>query len=995
MTSKRITSQASRLSLILILYLLLAVGYSVVVPIGRGADEWAHYHYARFIAQTGRLPLTAAERDQAGYKSDWPPLYHLLAAGLTAGIETTGPPTFKYRADHLRRQMITPFGPEAILHTRDEVWPWQQEILIWHLGRLLSIGLTAGTLIVTYCLARDIFGRLPRPGPLSRERLALVTVACLAFNPRFLFTGMLFNYDSLTLLMSALFFWMIIRVVISYQNQPKAQIRLWAFPILGGLAGLALMTKYLTVLLFLEIILMAWLINRPAAGRLIGQAMVAFLLLITPWFTYLILTFHEIDTYGPVLGTLAPLIRGDGSDRTVEELFAWLSGGQTPPPAHIDRQSYTVGQILAELPMTFWGNPISRPYPLQGFIMTMTLLTGLAAGGLVKVARQRRASRLWLGLLLFHCLLPTPLMLLRLFGARDALEAVQGRHILFLAGPAWAILFVIGLAWLIPRQRWLFQLLLAILLTAGLRQLLFMQQTYPPLLPVQTTPPNVADLHPVEPTVTLKGGAELLGYRLRQEAGVLQVALLWRGGPDYAPQDYLNELQLVADTGTVQANWLGYQTEGRYPTRAWEAGDYIWDEMALPVVGLPADTYRLQWRLVGQETFITLTDYALPQPSAPVTDWRVWPAGRLTERATVQLSCYQPADCEPAAFALLDPQGQRHQPVRLSGHQASFIIEPHWPAGAYHLAIDGRELFRVVNNYRQFKPPSIPQPLNVSFAGQFKLLGYDLPTRYADPGGGLPLTLYWQAETWLGEDLIIFVRLLDDQQQVWGSRDRRPQENYSTLYLAPRQVITDGFALPIEPATPPGVYRVELGLYREVAGQAESLSVINPATGQPTGETSVTLGPFKIGGPPPAVTVQQAEFEQPVGVAFGEQIELLGYNLRFDCSAPGERCQLIWQAYWQPLTTPATDYTLFLHLRNQAGEVVAQKDQPPTGSQYPTSLWQAGEIIRDELQLSLAEVPTGTYHLVIGLYEFTTGQRLPVPGSADNGVLLAEPLVVE
>ena len=128
-------SPGVRLALVLALFLALAVLYSLVVPIGRGADEWAHYWYARFISEHGRLPASPVEREAAGYKSDWPPLYHLLAAGLTAGVDTAGPPTFKYRADNIRRQLVPAQGPEAILHTEDELFPWRQEVLIWRLAR--------------------------------------------------------------------------------------------------------------------------------------------------------------------------------------------------------------------------------------------------------------------------------------------------------------------------------------------------------------------------------------------------------------------------------------------------------------------------------------------------------------------------------------------------------------------------------------------------------------------------------------------------------------------------------------------------------------------------------------------------------------------------------------------------------------------------------------------------------------------------------------------
>ncbi len=192
----------TKLILIVLIYALLAVSYSIVVPIGRGADEWAHYWYAQFIAENGRLPANPAEREAAGYKSDWPPLYHLSAAVVTGWVKTEGPPTFKYRADNIRRQLVPAQGPEAILHTEDELFPWQQEILVWHLGRFLSILFSAGTLLVTYVIALEIFSvnqkaaadsqiENPKSKIPNQKSLALIAVAVLAFNPRLIFTGML------------------------------------------------------------------------------------------------------------------------------------------------------------------------------------------------------------------------------------------------------------------------------------------------------------------------------------------------------------------------------------------------------------------------------------------------------------------------------------------------------------------------------------------------------------------------------------------------------------------------------------------------------------------------------------------------------------------------------------------------------------------------------------------------------------------------------------
>ena len=77
-----------------------------------------------------------------------------------------------------------------------------------------------------------------------------------------------------------------------------------------------------------------------------------------------------------------------------------------------------------------------------------------------------------------------------------------------------------------------------------------------------------------------------------------------------------------------------------------------------------------------------------------------------------------------------------------------------------------------------------------------------------------------------------------------------------------------------------------------------------------------------------------------------------------------------------------------MHLRDPADETVSQKDGPPAGGRYPTSLWETGEIIVDEVTLSLADLPPGQYRPMVGLYDFTTGTRLTVPGVPANELVL-------
>jgi hypothetical protein len=330
------------------------------------------------------------------------------------------------------------------------------------------------------------------------------------------------------------------------------------------------------------------------------------------------------------------------------------------------------------------------------------------------------------------------------------------------------------------------------------------------------------------------------------------------------------------------------------------------------------------------------------------------------------------------------------EPLEAGDRWANFIIEPHWPAGDYSLAgaENGSAFFRVAEGNRDFQMPTIPAPLEVNFAGKMKLLGYALPSRRIEAGGGIPITLYWQGLEWMGEEFVIFTRLLDNQQVGWGGYDRLAQENYSTLLWAPREIIIDGFAVPVAPDAPEGIYTLSLGWYRRTEDEAQSLPILD-ATGQPSDVTSVSLGPVKIGGPPPGVTVTEAAPQVKLAAELGDQVRLLGFDLNLGEAGTWPMAQPVQLSfYWQPLVDPQVDYTVFVHLRRQDGKIVAQADGPPAGGRYPTSLWQTGEIIKDEVTLPPVSLEPGAYEVVVGMYDFTTGQRLPVSGSPDYTILL-------
>ena len=78
----------------------------------------------------------------------------------------------------------------------------------------------------------------------------------------------------------------------------------------------------------------------------------------------------------------------------------------------------------------------------------------------------------------------------------------------------------------------------------------------------------------------------------------------------------------------------------------------------------------------------------------------------------------------------------------------------------------------------------------------------------------------------------------------------------------------------------------------------------------------------------------------------------------------------------------------------QADEQIAGFDGPPVGGNYPTSLWSPGEVVEDVHLLDIADVPPGEYDLRIGLYNPTSGERLPAFGPdgplQDYAVIIGE-----
>ena len=110
---------------------------------------------------------------------------------------------------------------------------------------------------------------------------------------------------------------------------------------------------------------------------------------------------------------------------------------------------------------------------------------------------------------------------------------------------------------------------------------------------------------------------------------------------------------------------------------------------------------------------------------------------------------------------------------------------------------------------------------------------------------------------------------------------------------------------------------------------------------------------------------------------------LRGYDLAQEAVRPGETVRVI--LHWDVLDTSATNYVLFAQLFGRDGAKVGQRDTYPGLGHYPTSFWQPGQVILDEVPIPVAPdaASPSRLRLDIGLYRRGSGRLKAVDETGD------------
>lgn len=904
------------LAIILVIFLILALFYSFVLPLGEVSDANAHFALVRFIAEHKRPPLTLEEQSEVGYKGDASPLYHSLVAFLTQYVDVSDLPELPQVHQKPKRTIPDDGRVDMTLfHTEDEAFPFRGIVLAWHLARLVSIPLGVATIVGVYLIVLTLYP--------NRRYFALAAAGFVAFVPRFVISSSVLNDDNLVWPLITFALYYLIRIIQGDQRRRTLVI-------LGILMGLATLTKYHSLVLVFEMTLIMLILayqkdwGWQTLVRRWGWCMLAFTLITAWWFAFLIIRFNEVKSLGSVSGLLAPF--GDPVIAFGVDRFFEADGSLIRQSAWFDWADLIFRTFWFDYSGIYEGLQAEGKLAIYwGVYAIIGLVTLVAVLGLVKyvwtyfvtnkqLRHQRRPWRLEIAVLVFHLFIYLGIVLVRRIMLPLPATA-QGRH-LYPALVSIALFLVLGLNEFLRSFRrkssrfsirsqtagdkTLMVSISGTLLAFSLFALLFfVGPVYFPYLPLVTIDPDEVSISQ-RLNATFVDGVNFVGYNLGAsavEAGeVLPVTLYWYVKEELR-RDYLISMCLHDEGDTPVVCRKGHPVDGRYPMRAWEEDYLVRDEVYLPI---PA--------------CLSPGDYKLTLTVLPL---------RLD-----------------TAFTVVDETVQEVQPVTLGWVSLMAGRQP--PAEGFDLWVGEtrypyRTFGRIFDNQEMITLRQLRQALTV----------IDYQPIVEDPV---------RVNTWRGRTNVV--------SKILGAKAEGQIGRVSPI----NSFLVPGSSWP--EVAPTIIYNCSDGLTVTTHN-----FVVDP--GIKPESSPLLLGERRNLKLQVQVMTRQRNFSLPrhisteLDASFAGEVELLGYDMDLSSRLPGDTIEIT--LYWRTLRTMSHRYTGSFHLLDNAVTMWGQFDRP-LGRPYWNLLWTPGEIIDEVYPLRVApHTPPGLYAIEFGVYRYEKG----------------------
>ncbi len=256
---------------------------------------------------------------------------------------------------------------------------------------------------------------------------------------------------------------------------------------------------------------------------------------------------------------------------------------------------------------------------------------------------------------------------------------------------------------------------------------------------------------------------------------------------------------------------------------------------------------------------------------------------------------------------------------------------------------------------------------------EIALDGFDTRAGEIWAGDILPLTLYWRAEQKPARDYLATIQIVDSAGGVRGSAQFKPGNGLPARQWQTNDTLLDKLALTMAADTAPGDAKIFIALTDQA--------------GKPITPGAVEIARIKINAREHRFDLPSPQFVKPA--ALGNAIELLGFD--FDANAIKSNATIPLTLYWRSLEQMRERYTVFVHLLDANGNIIAQRDSEPDNGNAPTTSWLKGEVIADRYAIALPQnLAPGEYTLVAGMYSAATGKRLTVGVTGTDTITLTK-----
>jgi hypothetical protein len=233
----------------------------------------------------------------------------------------------------------------------------------------------------------------------------------------------------------------------------------------------------------------------------------------------------------------------------------------------------------------------------------------------------------------------------------------------------------------------------------------------------------------------------------------------------------------------------------------------------------------------------------------------------------------------------------------------------------------------------------------------------------------LTYTLDWCALRQLGHEYSVFLQLqTHDGEKIAGDDVRILRWLFPTTIWGLNDVVPDMHRLDIPADLSPGAYRLVAGLYGFVTPD-QHLPVFSP-TGERL-DSSLTTGWIKV---PQRELPYIDETAVQLNAVFDDT-----FALREASATRGDDGKIHLRLIWESMVErPPVDATIFIHVANANGDIIAQDDSRPWNGQYPTFIWGENEIVQTDHVLDIGASSPDDLTVFVGMYTFPSLERLPV-----------------